>query len=395
MPLVSDFSSNPVPVPQHRSPWALPLSLLAHGGLIAALFISVAWNSAPPPPSLQAELWEAVPSSASAAADGARAAKPPPASPKAVNKSAHTAADAAKVAATAPPVTAKAAIVPPIDPDSITAQSVKKPVNPRKTKPEPKPEPAPSAAAEPSKADLAATLKATQKAEQAAIKQATAQQAALDAQAAKDAKAAKAQANIAAKAAADKQQQLEQQQALQAKADKAAAKAKAAQEAKQAQAALAAEAAQAEKEAATARDAARANRLRNLGNQANALGAVAASGPSPSPSSGAGGAPVVSTPRPGGNQGTVLGAGYSAKLKACVQPKLNYNDTLGDNPVVVLTVTLNQSSGKPSDPVVTRRSGNAAFDNAVVNAILRCDKFPEPASGDYPPSLSVTYRLND
>jgi colicin import membrane protein len=105
-----------------------------------------------------------------------------------------------------------------------------------------------------------------------------------------------------------------------------------------------------------------------------------------------GGAPVIGTPQAGSAQG--LGAGWGAKLKACVQPNLRYSDASGDNPRVVFVVKLS-ATGAPSDPVLSKPSGNPAFDAAVSRALLRCDPFPKPESGGYPSSVTVAYRLND
>jgi colicin import membrane protein len=103
-------------------------------------------------------------------------------------------------------------------------------------------------------------------------------------------------------------------------------------------------------------------------------------------------APVVGPPQAGSAQG--LGAGWAAKLKACVQPRLNYRDNNGDNPRVVIVVALS-STGSPSNPVVSKSSGNPVFDDAVARALLGCNPFPKPDSGIYPPSVPVAYRLND
>ncbi len=282
--------ASPVAVPKHRSPWAVPLSVLAHAGLIVALVLSVAWKSEPPP-ALQAELWEAIPSTPSPVV-AVPETKPEPMLP---------AVEAVK------PVAPK---VPEPEPEAIAPKVVKKekavkklipepePEQPKKViKPQPKPEPKSDPKSD-SKPLVKSTLKSEPKTE---VKPDT-----------------------------------------------------------------------------TARDMARAKEIARM----NQL----------SQSAGLAGAPNVGTPQAGSSQG--LGASWGAKLKACVQPNLRYSDSSGDNLRVVFVVKLNPS-GTPSDTVVSKSSGNAAFDAAVSRALMRCDPFPKPETGGYPASVTVAYRLND
>jgi colicin import membrane protein len=270
--------SSPITVPKHRSPWAVPLSVLAHAGLVAALVLSVAWKSEPPA-ALQAEIWEATPST-------------PPPTPMVV----------ATPEPEAKPEPVKPAVVKAAEPESeaIAPKVIKKVI--KKPAPEPEPEP-------PKK-----TVKPTPKAEPKPEK--------------------KPEPKTAPKA--------------EPKPDTAA------------------------RDAARVKEIARMNQL--------------------SQSAGLGGAPVVGTPQAGSVQG--LGQGWGAKLKACVQPNLRYNDAGGENPRVVFLVKLSPA-GAPSDPVVSKSSGNAVFDAAVSRALLRCDPFPKPETGGYPASVTVAYRLND
>ena len=254
--------SSPIAVPKHRSPWAVPLSVLAHAGLVAALVLSVAWKSEPPP-ALQAEIWEAIPSSPAPTPTPVPVATPEPEPVK--------------------PVAEKAP-----EPEAIAPKVIKKIEKKIEPKPAREPEPEP-----PKKAP-----KPTPKAEP--------------------------------------------------KVD------------------------------TTARDAARTREIARM----NQLSQTA----------GLGGAPVLGIPQAGSAQG--LGQGWGAKLKACVQPNLRYNDSDGENPRVVFVVKLSPT-GAPSEPVVSKASGNSAFDAAVSRALLRCDPFPKPESGGYPSSVTVAYRLKD
>jgi colicin import membrane protein len=267
---------SPIPVPPHRSVWAVPLSVAAHAGLVAALVLSVAWKSEPPA-QLQAELWEAIPAPP----------PPPPPEPEPVAKP--------------EPVKAPVVKVPAPEPEAIAPKVIKKIVK----KPEPEPEP------EPPKKEVKPVKKVEPKPE---IKPTS---------------------------------KPEPKPKAEPKPDP--------------------------KPDTSAKDAARAKETERLQKLL-------------------GGAPVIGTPQVGSAQG--LGAGWGAKLKACVQPNLRYSDASGDNPRVVFVVKLSPT-GAPSDPVLSKPSGNAAFDAAVSRALLRCDPFPKPESGGYPTSVTVAYRLND
>ena len=274
---------HPIGVPKHRSLWAVPLSVVAHVGLLAALVLSVAWKSEPPA-QLQAELWEAIPTPQVSPAQPVQPEPMP--EPK-------TEPEAVKA-----PV--MKAVAPEPEPEAIAPEVIQKNIK--------KPERVPVPTAEPEPAKT--VPKSTPKVEPTS----------------------KVKPEVKPDPKPD----------------------------------------------TSARDAARAKEIARM----NQL----------SQNAGLSGAPVVAAPQAGNAQG--LGAGWAAKLKACVQPNLRFSDSSGDNPRVVFVVKLNVA-GSPSDPVVSKPSGNAAFDTAVSRALLRCDPFPKPESGPYPSSLTVAYRLND
>ncbi len=288
--------TSPILVPRHRSPWAVPLSVMAHIGLVAALVLGVAWKSEPPA-ALQAELWEAIPSSPSPAPTTPETPTPPLATPQVALK---------------PAVTPAPAKIAHAEPEAIAPKVIKKPIK----KPEPEPEPEPEAPKKATKPPPKVQPKAEPKIEP------------------KPKPVVKAEAKAEIKP--------------DAKPDASA------------------------READRAKAVARMNQL--------------------SQGAGLGGASTLGTPQAGSAQG--LGQGWGAKLKACVQPNLRYSDTSGENPRVVFLVKLSPV-GTPSDPVISKSSGNAAFDAAVSRALLRCDPFPKPETGGYPASVTVAYRLND
>ncbi len=274
---------SPILVPPHRSVWAVPLSVIAHAGLVAALVLSVAWKSESPA-QLQAELWEAIPAPTPPAPI---VPAPPAPEPEPVAKP--------------EPVKAPVVKVPAPEPEAIAPKVIKKIV--KKPEPEPEPEPPKKVVKPIAKAEPKPEVKPTPKPD------------------------AKPKAEPKPEPKPD----------------------------------------------TSAKDAARAKETERLQKLL-------------------GGAPVIGTPQAGSAQG--LGAGWGAKLKACVQPNLRYSDANGDNPRVVFVVKLS-AAGTPSDPVLNKPSGNAAFDAAVSRALLRCDPFPKPESGGYPASVTVAYRLND
>ncbi len=286
---------SPIVVPQHRSHWAVPLSVLAHAGLVASLVLGVAWKSEPPP-ALQAELWEAMPTKPVPVVAAPEVTPAPALEPKPVR-----------------PETLKA---PAPEPEAIAAKAIQKAAKKQQVETEPE------TAKKPVKTQPTLEPKTTPTVEPKSV--------------------LKTLPRIEPKP----------ESKLESKPDTSALDA--------------------------AKNAARANQIARM----NQL----------SQSTGLGGAPTVGAPQAGSAQG--LGAGWGAKLKACVQPNLRYSDSSGDNPRVVFIVKLN-AAGSPSEPVVNKPSGNAAFDAAVSRALLRCDPFPKPESGGYPASVTVAYRLND
>jgi colicin import membrane protein len=168
----------PGPGPEHTHDTLLPrppggtaqgaaLSVLVHGGLVAALAWGVAWR-APPPVTVSAELWASVPQEAAPPAE-----QPPPPAPT-----------------PAPP--------PPPPPP-----------------PAPAPAPAPPPPAPPREADIALEKARQQKAQQEKAAQEQAEKAARD-------KAAREKAEKAEKDKAQKAAKVEQDKAAKAERDKAA-----------------------------------------------------------------------------------------------------------------------------------------------------------------------------
>lgn len=332
-------------MPTHRTVWAIPLSVLAHTGLLLALVASVAWKNEPVPAStMQAELWELTPSSKPvavppvAAAAAVPALEPAPKTPVAPSQSNNEPAVKAAIkpaakAALEPDAIAPTLLKKPLKTTAAAPEPVKKPVVKKaaplpkikpQTPPPPSPPAKPKAPTEPVPTPDTSAADAARRREIIRLNQLS----------------QNASPNSAAPSTLS--------------APSPAPRAPA---------------------APTAPPTPSAPSTLNT-----------TSSPQPS------GAPNVGAPQMGSSNN--LGAGWGAKLKACVQPNLRYSSTGSDNLRAVFVIQLS-TEGAPSDPVLSRSSGNTAFDAAVSRALLRCDPFPKPESGGYPPSVTVAYRLND
>lgn len=212
-------------------------------------------------------------------------------------------------------------------------------------RPEPRPAPPPPPPAPP-EAQIA-----TQRAQQAAREKAAAEKAAV-------AKAA------AAKAAADKAA------AEKATADKLAADRKRQQEQK-----LAAERQRAEEQRAQAEaERLRQDNIRRMLGQAGASGGPQATGTA--------------------QQSSGPSAGYGARVAARIKPNVVFTETISGNPRAVVEVrTL--PDGSIAGRRIVQKSGNDAWDDAVLKAIDRTGSLPRDTDGRVPPTLEIGLRPQD
>src|SRR5690606_1404948 len=89
--------------------------------------------------------------------------------------------------------------------------------------------------------------------------------------------------------------------------------------------------------------------------------------------------------------------GYAAQVRACIQPRVIYNVSPRSgrsNPTVQYRANLN-SSGQVVSAQVQRSSGNARFDEAVIEGIPTCSPFPKPPPGKYPAYMDGDYGMYD
>lgn len=327
------------------------VALLAHAGLIAALAFGVAWKREEIA-TVSAELWAAVPQQAAPAA-------PPPAP-----------APRVKAEPVAPPPAPAPAPEPP-------APVVKPPPPPPAPAPkvvEPPPPPAPR------EADIAREKadKRRREAEEAE-KLARIEKARQDKaeKAAKDKEREKAEQKEADKQAALKKEA--ERKAAEKAAEKAAAK-----EAEKAAAAEKAKAAAQQEKTAKARE----DNLKRLQKQLGE-GSDDAAPPTPSratPGTGSGGGNAAQSSGPS--------AGYAGRLRAYLKPKLVYTGrNIGSTPAVVrLRVA-------PDGTILSREliksSGQADWDQAVLDAIDRAGVVPRDTDSRVPPVIDIPWTASE
>lgn len=89
-------------------------------------------------------------------------------------------------------------------------------------------------------------------------------------------------------------------------------------------------------------------------------------------------------------------AGYGAKIRALLRPKIVFPDNLPGNPQAEVEVRT-APDGSVVSRRLTRSSGVPAWDDAVLKAIDKTDRFPPDTDGDgkVPPLLQLTFRPKD
>ena len=89
-------------------------------------------------------------------------------------------------------------------------------------------------------------------------------------------------------------------------------------------------------------------------------------------------------------------AGYGAKIRALLRPKIVFPDNLTGNPAAEVEVRTSPDGSVISRRIV-RSSGVPAWDDAVLKAIDKTDRFPPDTEGDgkVPPQLVITFRPKD
>ena len=333
-----------------RSPRAFGLALLVHVLLIAALTWGVNWKTTDEAASFEAELWSGVPQQAVPQRIEAPALPPPP-EPAPTSEP----APAAPLPRPAPPI-AKAPevkVTPPLPNVDIALEKEKK----RKLVQQQK------------EAEVLKAQKLQDKREaelQAKLEKEQERKKAKDLKAKEELAERKAEEQVK-KAEAKKQEAREQAKEKLTAAANAAAAAE-----KQKQAAAAASAAKQKQAAAAAASEKQhqeaVKRIMGMagGGSSGETGSAKASGPS---------------------------AGYAGKVRAKVLPNVVFNDEISGNPVAEVTVATT-ADGTIMSQRLTKPSGNKAWDDAVIKAIVRTGSLPRDVDGRIPTPMIIEFRPN-
>jgi colicin import membrane protein len=87
-------------------------------------------------------------------------------------------------------------------------------------------------------------------------------------------------------------------------------------------------------------------------------------------------------------------AGYGAKVAARVKPNIVYPDAVSGNPRAEVRVRT-APDGTITSATISKSSGNAAWDEAVVRALHKTDKLPRDIDGKVPSDLVIGFRPQD
>lgn len=96
----------------------------------------------------------------------------------------------------------------------------------------------------------------------------------------------------------------------------------------------------------------------------------------------------------GGAHGGKASAGYADRVRRRVQPNIVFAADVEGNPSAVVTVQM-ASDGSLLSARVSKSSGDAGWDNAVLRAVERSDPLPRDESGKAPSNITITFRLKD
>jgi len=87
-------------------------------------------------------------------------------------------------------------------------------------------------------------------------------------------------------------------------------------------------------------------------------------------------------------------ATYAGRIKAAIRPNIIYTAGGGSNPQAEVEVRC-APDGKIISSRLTKASGDADWDRAVLRAIERTDRLPRDTDGRVPPVLVISFKPND
>ena len=86
-------------------------------------------------------------------------------------------------------------------------------------------------------------------------------------------------------------------------------------------------------------------------------------------------------------------AGYAGKVRAKVLPNVVFNDDIAGNPKAEVEVTTT-SDGTIMSQRLIKSSGNKAWDDAVIKAVVRTGSLPRDEDGRVPTPMIIEFRPN-
>lgn len=98
----------------------------------------------------------------------------------------------------------------------------------------------------------------------------------------------------------------------------------------------------------------------------------------------------------GSRAGTGAGAGgnaspgYADRVRRRVKPNIVFTEEIAGNPAAVVAVRM-APDGSLLSVRLTKSSGNAGWDNAVLRAVERSDPLPRDENGVAPPGVNITF----
>jgi colicin import membrane protein len=87
-------------------------------------------------------------------------------------------------------------------------------------------------------------------------------------------------------------------------------------------------------------------------------------------------------------------AGYAGRIRARIQPNIVFGDSVSGNPMATVEVRL-APDGTINSKRLTKSSGVKAWDDAVLRAIDKTEKFPRDTDGRVPPVIEIDFRPYD
>jgi colicin import membrane protein len=328
-----------------REPGALRsfgLALLVHLLLVAALTWGVNWTRSKPDIAFEAELWSTLPQEA---APKPRAAPEPPPPPPPEIKPPTPAPAPPPPPPPAPEPVLKPTPAPPPEVDIALEQEKKRKLQQKKE----------------AEDKLAAELKKKEEQAQKAKALELAKRQAEEEAKKREAQQAEAK-RLEAEALAAKKREAEKLAAEKKEAERVAAKKR-----------------EMEKLAAEKREAERAAKLRQenlerMAGQAGATGADDAKGTA--------------------QQSSGPSGSYAGKVRAKVKPNIVFTETISGNPTAEVEVRTTLD-GSISSQRLIKSSGNKAWDDAVMKAIVRTRSMPRDIDGRVPSPMILEFRPND